>query len=248
MTVITLQKALQDSGFDSRRNIRKFIAEGKFHINGTLVKSPHAPVVLNTDKITFENKKIKLILAKKSYFIFNKPYGVVSTLHDPQKRITLKDFIKKIDERVYPVGRLDFHSEGLIILTNDGDFTNFVISAKNKVPKIYTVKIKGLLSTEKKKKLLSKGISIDGFRIKPLQLKTIKKTERNSWIKIIIIEGKKHIIRKMFQYSGHPVEKLKRIGIGNIKLKKLPSGHWRELPEEEIDSFKKKYRYFQSQE
>ena len=248
MTIITLQKALQDSGFDSRRNIRRFIAEGKFKINGTPVTSPHAPVVPGSDKITFENRKITVKLAKKSYFIFNKPDRVVSTLDDPQKRVTIKDYIKKISERVYPVGRLDFHSEGLMILTNDGEFTNFVISPKNKVPKIYLVKIKGLLNNEKKTKLLTKGISIDGFRIKPLQLKTIKKTDKNSWIKIVMIEGKKHVIRKMFRYSGHPVEKLRRIAIGNIKLKKLPLGHWREIPEEEIESFKKKYLFYHTLE
>ncbi len=244
MTKLKLQKCLQASGFESRRNIRKLISEGYFKVNDVYVKDPNFIVDLNKDTIFFKNKKINIKLEKKSYFIFNKPYGVVSTLHDPQKRPSIKDYIGKIKERVYPVGRLDFHSEGLIFLTNDGDLTNFIISTKNRIPKTYLIKIKGTLSKEKKSKLETKGFFLDGIRTNPLKINLIKKTKNdNSWLKVTIIEGKKHILRKIFKYSGHPVEKLKRITIGNIHLKKIPPGHWIELKEYEINSFKKKYNY-----
>lgn len=244
MTKLKFQKCLQASGFESRRNIRKFISEGYFKVNNVYIKDPNFLVDLNKDIICFKNKKINIKLEKKSYFIFNKPYGVVSTLHDPQERPTIKDFIGKIKERVYPVGRLDFHSEGLILLTNDGDLTNFIISTKNKIPKTYLIKIKGTLSEEKKRKLETKGFFLDRVRTNPLKIDLIKKTKNdNSWLKVTIIEGKKHILRKIFKFSGHPVEKLKRITIGNINLKKTPPGQWRELEEFEINNFKKKYDY-----
>jgi pseudouridine synthase len=244
MSLLKLQKAIQAAGFDSRRNIRKGIADGDFKVNNVIVTDPNFFVDVTKDTIRYLNKKIKIKIEKKSYFIFNKPYGVISTLQDPQGRPTVKDFISKIKERVYPVGRLDYHSEGLILLTNDGELTNFIISPKNKIPKVYEIKIKGVLSEEKRLKLLSKGIFIEGSRVKPLKIDIISKTtQNNSWLHVTIIEGKKHIIRNVFKYSGHPVEKLKRVAIGTIKLKKLPSGHWKELPKEELEFFKKKYNF-----
>ena len=244
MNTLTLQKYLQSSGFDSRRNIRKLINEGKLKVNGKVIRDPNYLIDKTRDKINYRNKPLQLNVEKKVYFIFNKPPGVISTLSDPQKRFTLKDYIKKIKERVYPVGRLDFNSEGLILLTNDGDLTQFVISVKNKIPKSYLVKIKGILNEESILKLKTKGIFMEGRKVRPLEVKKVKKTPgNNSWVQVTIIEGKKHVIRKLFQYTGHPVEKLKRIAIGNIKLKSLPPGHWRELRIEEIEGFKRKFAY-----
>jgi len=242
---IKIQKLLQTIGFDSRRKIREWIQDGEFRINDKTITDPNYLVNPKLDIIIFREEKVNIRRqVKKSYFIFNKPDGVVSTLSDPQKRPAISDFITKIKERVYPVGRLDFHSEGLILLTNDGDLTNFIISPKNKIPKTYLLKIKGILSAEKINKLRSRGAVIDGRRITPAQIRTIKKIRQsNSWIRVIIFEGKKHILRKLFKYSGHPVEKLKRTAIGTIQLKKLPSGHWRELTAEEITSFNNKFDY-----
>lgn len=238
-----LQKVLQAVGFDSRRNIRQFIHDGRIKVNNRVVTNPNSPVDIAIDTIRMDDKKMKLNVEKKSYFIFHKPYGVVTTLNDPEGRPTLKDFIARIKERVYPVGRLDYNSEGLILLTNDGDLTNFIISAKNKIPKIYMVKIKGILKDEVRKKIKTKGIHMDGLRVKPMRIDFIKKTPhgKNSWVRVTIVEGKKHIIRKMFKYIGHPVEKLKRTAIGTIRLKTLPAGHWRELSPEELVEFKCTY-------
>lgn len=239
-----LQKALQAAGLDNRRNLRKGIADGEFKVNNSVILDPNFMVDISKDVIRHLDRKIKLHVERKSYYVFNKPDGVVSTLDDPEGRPTLKDFIAGIKERVYPVGRLDYHSEGLILLTNDGELTNFIISPRNKVPKVYNIKIKGALSEEERKKLVNKGIHIDGSRVKPVSIEFIRKTARNnSWIQVVIVEGKKHILRKVFKYTGHPVEKLKRLAVGTFKLKKLPVGYWRELTHEEVDAFKQKYGF-----
>lgn len=239
-----LQKIVQASGLDSRRKIRALIHEGKFKVNDTVVTDPNFPVDPAVDQIKLENKLIKIDIEERSYFIFNKPNGVISTLDDPEGRPTLKDYIDKIKERVYPVGRLDYHSEGLILLTNDGDLTNFIISARNKVPRQYRIKMKGFLKEEEIDRLLTKGMFVDGARIRPLDLRFTRRTAaNNSWYNLTIIEGKKHIIRNMFQYLGHPVGKLQRTAIGTFMLKKLPVGHWRELSDEEVARFKKEYRF-----
>ncbi len=242
MTEQTIQKYLQQVGFDSRRNIRKWIHAGSFKVNGKVVTDPNSPVDGANDTIFFNNKKLDLKRQKKSYYIFHKPVGVVSTLSDPQGRPTIKEFITKIPERVYPVGRLDYHSEGLLLLTNDGELMNYIITPANKIPKVYVIKVKGMLSPQTQSKLETKGMFIDGLRARPLKVEYIKKTAQgNSWWRIVLTEGKKHIIRKIFKYSGHPVEKLRRTAIGTIQLKKLPLGHWRELSEAEIITFKKKF-------
>jgi pseudouridine synthase len=220
------------------------IHDGKFKVNGKVVRDPNFLIDIDRDTISHQNRELKLKTENQVYFIFNKPAGVMSTLSDPQKRITLKDYIKKIRERVYPVGRLDFNSEGLILLTNDGDLTQFIISSKNNIPKSYLIKIKGLPDSDTISKIKTKGVFIEGRKIRPLEVKTIKKTPGgNSWVMVTLVEGKKHVVRKMFQYTGHPVVKLKRVSIGNIKLARLPSGHWRELRKEELEAFKVKFNY-----
>lgn len=243
MSEIKLQKVIQAAGFDSRRNIRQWIADGEFKVNNTVITDPNFPVDVSKDTIRFRDKKLKLRLERKVYYLFNKPMGVISTLEDPEGRPTLMDYIGKIKERVYPVGRLDYNSEGLILLTNDGELTNFIISPRNKIPKVYKVKIKGVLSHEEKKKLLTKGIHIEGSRVIPQKIDYISKTQNNSWIMVTIIEGKKHIIRNIFKYSGHPVEKLKRVAIGAFKLNRITSGKWRELTAEELQEFKERYDF-----
>jgi len=243
-----LQKVLQTSGLDSRRNLRQFIHEGRIKVNNQVVTDPNFLVDITRDTLRLDNLKLKLKKEKKSYYILHKPYGVISTLNDPQGRPTVKDYITGIKERVYPVGRLDYHSEGLILLTNDGELTNFIISTRNKIPKIYMTKIKGTLSVEERNNIKTKGIFLGNRRVKPLQVDFIKRTAQgNSWIRITIIEGKKHVVRDLLKYAGHPVEKLKRIAVGSFQLKKLVVGHWCELTAEELEIFKKTYDYKEQQ-
>ena len=239
-----LQKIIARAGIASRRKAEELILSGRVSVNGEVATQLGSRADAAHDTVRVDGKVLR-DSGTRRYLAMHKPKGCVTTTDDPEGRPTLKDFIARIKERVYPVGRLDYNSEGLILLTNDGDLTNFIISAKNKIPKIYMVKIKGILKDEVRKKIKTKGIHMDGLRVKPMRIDFIKKTPhgKNSWVRITIVEGKKHIIRKMFKYIGHPVEKLKRTAIGTIRLKTLPAGHWRELSPEELVEFKRTYRF-----
>jgi len=237
MKAYTLHRLLQSSGFDSRRRIRKGIADGDFSVNGKVITDPNFPVDPEDD-IRFQGSRLKLNVESRVYFLLNKPRGVVSTLADPGGRATIKDLIKGIRERVYPVGRLDFHSEGLILLTNDGDLMKKVITPANKVPKQYLVKIRGILSDQDRERLLVKGIHMEGLRIKPLEITPVRRTAKgHSWLTLTITEGRKHVVRKLLRFSGHPVERLRRLSIGNLRLQGIPPGHWREATAQEMDAF-----------
>jgi len=243
MKEIKLQKYLQECGVASRRDIRQWIHDGRFQVKGRVVTDPNCPVRFPGDTVHLNGKLLKLSPQGKSYFAFNKPVGVVSTLADPEGRSTVSAYIGRIRERVYPVGRLDFNSDGLMLLTNDGDLANFILSARNGVPKTYLLKVKGTLA-EATRKRLEKGMFLEGERLNPFSIEEVKMTgSGNSWLRVTINEGKKHILRKAFKYSGHPVEKLRRVAIGTLTLGKLPLGEWRELRDEELAAFKKTYKY-----
>jgi 23S rRNA pseudouridine2605 synthase len=243
MKELKLQKYLQECGVASRRDIRQWIHDGRFQVKGRVVTDPNYPVRVPGDTIHLGGKLLRLAPQPKSYFILNKPAGIVSTLADPEGRPTVRSFIGRIRERVYPVGRLDFHSDGLMLLTNDGELANFILAARNGVPKTYLLKVKGALNEATKKKL-ERGMFLEGERLNPFVIEEVKATASgNSWLRVTITEGKKHILRNAFKYSGHPVEKLRRLAIGTITLGKLPLGEWRELRPDEVAAFKKKYRY-----
>ncbi|MCU0236456.1 MAG: rRNA pseudouridine synthase [Acidobacteria bacterium] len=243
MKEIKLQKYLQECGVASRRDIRQWIHDGRFQVQGRVVTDPNFPVRFPGDTVHLNGRLLKLAPQGKSYFAFNKPVGVVSTLADPEGRPTVGAYIGRIRERVYPVGRLDFNSDGLMLLTNDGDLANFILSARNGVPKTYLLKVKGALA-ETTRQRLERGMFLEGERLNPFTIEEVKMTgSGNSWLRVTINEGKKHILRKAFKYSGHPVEKLRRVAIGTLTLGRLPLGEWRELRDEEVEAFKKAYRY-----
>jgi len=170
--------------------------------------------------------------------MFNKPKNVVISLHDPEGRPTVKDFLKGVKYRVFPVGRLDYDSEGLLLLTNDGDFAHAVLHPSKKISKTYLVKVKGILDEEEIEKLKS-GVRLrDGMTL-PAKVKKIKRTENNSWLEMTIYEGKKRQIRRMLEKTGHDVLKLKRIRVDGLELGKLEPGTFRYLTPEERDKIKK---------
>ena len=238
---MTLQKMLQQIGSGSRRLLRQAIADGRVEVNEQVVRDPGLPVTPGVDRIRLDGQALDATLQKTSYFAFHKPDGVVSTLADPQGRPTISHYLKGIRERVYPIGRLDFHSEGLILLTNDGDFANLVLAPKNRIPKVYELKIKGELSPQERERF-SHGVVLDGQRLQPFQIRSLRKTAGgHSWILVTIHEGKKHILRRAFLYAGHPVERLKRVMVGTVKLGSIPAGHWRELTRQEVDTFRRAY-------
>ncbi|NCO67182.1 MAG: pseudouridine synthase [Nitrospirae bacterium CG_4_10_14_0_8_um_filter_41_23] len=231
-----LQKILSEMGITSRRKAEDLIFEGRVTVNGRI-----ATIGTKADPVKDHIKvdgKLLIRPEPKVYIMFNKPKNVVTSLHDPEGRPTVKDFLKGVKYRVFPVGRLDYDSEGLLLLTNDGDFAHAVLHPSKKISKTYLVKVKGILDEEEIEKLKS-GVRLrDGMTL-PAKVKKIKRTENNSWLEMTIYEGKKRQIRRMLEKTGHDVLKLKRIRVDGLELGKLEPGTFRYLTPEERDKIKK---------
>ncbi len=231
-----LQKILAKMGIASRRGAEEIILEGRVTVNGE-------PAILGM-KADMTKDHIKLdgkLLTRpepKVYLMFNKPKGVITTLSKTEERPAVREYLKKIRYRVFPVGRLDFDSEGLLLLTNDGDFAHSILHPSKKIPKTYHVKIKGVIEDDKIEKL-KRGVKLEDGMTSPSKVKKLRKAEENSWIEITIYEGKKRQVRRMLEKVGHPVLKLKRIRINGINLGNLLPGEIRYLTPEEVGKIKK---------
>lgn len=237
-----LQKLIAQAGIASRRAAEELIKEGVVTVNGSTVTELGTKADPLVDHIKVRGKLINPNLGKRenTYILLNKPKGYLSSVSDPEGRPVVTDLVKG-KGKLHPVGRLDFNSEGLIILTNDGEFTNLVTSSKT-IPKVYEVKVKGIPSEVAIRKL-SRGIRLeDGFRTAPAEIRTLKPTEKNGWYQVTLYEGHNQQIRKMFDAIGHSVVKLRRIAIGNIKDERLAVGAYRPLMETEIGAIRKKPR------
>jgi len=218
-----LQKVLAKAGLGSRRSCEKLILAGRISVNGKVVKTPGVKIDTQVDGVSFDGRKIKL--EKKVYLLLNKPKGYVTTLSDTEGRPTITSLLKGVKERVYPVGRLDYNSEGLLFLTNDGELANKLIHPKYKIPKIYLVKVKGRVE-EKDLMRLRKGIRLSDLKTLPAKVVVEKILPKNTILKITIKEGKKRQIRRMCEAINHDVLSLKRIQFGNFKLGKLKRGEY----------------------
>lgn len=231
-----LQKYLALCGIASRRAAEKLITDGRVSVNGTVV-TELGTKVSPKDKIAFDGKIVSLD-EKKIYIAINKPVGYLSSASDDRGRKTVVDLVKDdFTERLYPVGRLDYDTEGLIFLTNDGDFTYAVTHPKHNINKTYEAIIRGKL-TEDEVVSLCRGVDIDGFITSPAFLDILEEREGKSVVQLTIHEGRNRQVRKMFEAVGHRVLKLKRISVGKVKLGSLKPGQWRELTEREIKSLK----------
>lgn len=230
-----LQKVIAASGYTSRRKAETLITEGKVKVNGKTVRelgtkvSKKDIVIVNGKAITKEEKE---------YYILYKPVGYVSTTSDEHDRPKVVDLMKT-DKRIYPVGRLDFDTSGVLLLSNDGDFTNMMTSPKHHVEKEYRVKLKGFLRKEESQ-LLSRGVIIDGYKTKRAIIKDVvyNKDNETSRVTIIIKEGKYHQVKKMFEAVNHPVLKLKRVRFGIMNLDGLKTGESRRIKPYEIKQLK----------
>jgi 23S rRNA pseudouridine2605 synthase len=231
-----LQKIIAEMGIASRRKAEELIMEGRVTVNGK-----PAVIGMKADPMRDHIKvdgKLLVTPEKKVYYIFNKPRGVVTSIGDPQGRPTVNDFLRNIRQRVFPVGRLDYDSEGMLFLTNDGEFTHAVLHPSRKIPKTYLVKVKGVLEEEDIEKLRN-GIKIDGRMTAPAKVKRLRKTENNSWIEMTIYEGKKRQIRRMLERVGHPVIRLIRVRIDGIEMGELSPGAYRRMTLEEMNRISK---------
>jgi len=228
---LRLQKFLSVAGVCSRRKAEEYMEEGRIEVNGETITSPGFKVKPG-DEVKLDGKVVKL-KNKMVYIMLHKPEGYVTTLSDEQGRPTVLSLIKDVKERVYPVGRLDYNTSGLLILTNDGELTNRLTHPRHNIYKTYMVRIKGAPSPSDLKSLQN-GIIIDGRRTAPAKVFIVKQDENYTSLKIMIREGRNRQIRKMCEAAGYTVMGLKRIATGKIYLGELPKGEYRHLTKSEI--------------
>lgn len=231
-----LQKLIAQAGIASRRAAEELIKEGAVSVNGH-VAVLGAKADPEVDHIKVHGKLINKKLEKRAnvYILLNKPKGYLSSVADPEGRKLVTDLVKNFG-KVHPVGRLDYNTEGLIILTNDGEFTNKVAASKT-FAKVYEVKVKGLPNDNAINKLRRGILLEDGFKTAPAEIKELKHTENNGWYEVTLYEGHNQQIRKMFDAIGNSVVKLRRISIGHVKDERIPVGAYRELDEDEVREF-----------
>lgn len=232
--IVRLQKYIAMSGIASRRAAEGIIAEGRVKVNGKTVTEQGVKVEIGADKVDVDNKPIKL-KDKKYYIMLNKPVGYVSTVKDQFDRPTVVDIIKEdIDTRIFPVGRLDYDTEGLLLLTNDGDFTYRVTHPKFHMDKTYIATIKGGMTISGINHL-RRGVKIEDYVTSPAEVEILDAFDGKTTVKITIHEGKNRQVRKMFEAIGCKVVGLQRIKIGIVELGHLPLGRWRHLTSHEIN-------------
>jgi 23S rRNA pseudouridine2605 synthase len=233
---VRLQKVIADAGVASRRKAEELITSGRVVVNGRVVRELGTRVDPEKDHVKVDGRHLKSA-PPQSFIMLNKPKGVVSTLDDPEGRPTIKDLLHGVSLRVFPVGRLDYDSEGLMLLTNDGAIGQALLHPRYHVPKTYSVKVKGVLSDDEIAQL-QRGVDLADGRTAPAIVKKAGKAEANSWIEITIYEGRKHQVKRMFEAVGHPVLKLERIRFGPLALGDLPTGRFRFLTDREANAIR----------
>lgn len=229
--MVRLQKAIADSGFCSRRKAEEYIVKGKVFVNGEKITELGSKVEGNEEIIVDGNAISK---QDKEYYILYKPRGVISSTKDDKGRKTVVDFFSS-NKRLYPVGRLDYDTTGIILLTNDGEFANMMLHPKNKIPKVYIAKLEGIIDGYSIKKIKS-GIVIDGIKCIPdrVKLKSADKKSNTCIVEITIHDGRNHEVKRIFESSGYNVIKLKRESIAFLTLQGLSSGEFRKLTIKEV--------------
>ena len=231
-----LQKILSRTGVTSRRKAEALMLEGRVTVNGKTVTELGTKADLDRDHIKVDGK---LLHAPKRlvYIALYKPKACVTTMFDPEGRETVMDLLKGLKGRVFPVGRLDYNSEGLLLFTNDGDFANRITSAERHIQKTYVVKTNGLLTKEQEEEF-RQGIYLHGKKTLPAQIRLIRRAD-NPWYEVKLTEGRQNQIRMMFKNFGRLVEKLRRVKIAFLELTGLKPGEFRQLSEREVMRFRK---------
>jgi len=225
-----LQKILAHAGIDSRRKCEELILAGRVHVNGQLVTELGAKADPIRDEVTLDFQPLRK--EAPVYILLNKPKGYVTTVQDDEGRPTVMALLKGVTERVYPVGRLDFNSEGLLLLTNDGALAQRLSDPDAHIPKIYMVKVHRIPTREALDDLRD-GFRLDGRRLKPCAIDMVERSD-NPWLRVTLMEGKNRQIRRMFEAIGHPIHKLRRVQYGSLEDPTLKPGAWRFLTAQEV--------------
>ena len=227
-----LNKVLSRAGIASRRAADQMILEGRVRVNGQVVCELGHKVDPRQDAIKVDGKRIPAAPQTHTYLMLNKPKGYVTTLSDPHERPTIQDLLRGVRTRVYPVGRLDFQTEGLLLLTDDGDLARDLMHPGSGVTKTYSAKVRGTPEPGELERL-RRGIRIDGKATLPAEI-AVKHRGPNSWLEVSVIEGRRHQVRRMLQAIGHPVLKLRRVRYDGLELGKLATGSLRPLTSSEV--------------
>lgn len=234
-----LQKYMAHAGVASRRKSEEIIADGRVCVNGKVVTEMGYKIDPNRDKVTVDGEEI--FPEEKVAFLFHKPTGCVCTVDDPQDRKTVLDYINNVPQRIYPAGRLDYDSSGLLILTNDGELTQVLTHPSYQVEKTYLVEVEGKIIDEKLTQL-SEGVKLDDGITAPAQTEIIHLSTKHSFFLLTIHEGRNRQVRRMCEKISHPVISLKRVGIAFLSLDNLESGEYRQLTAKEIYRLKNRKR------
>ena len=226
-----LQKLIATAGIASRRHAEELIVAGRVTINGKVVKELGTKADPERDHIKVNGKLInpQLKARDKVYVLLNKPRGYLSSVSDPEGRPLVTELLPPNLGRLHPVGRLDFNTEGLLLLTNDGDFTNYVTAARNRVEKVYEVKVKGVPPDGAIQRLRKGVVLEDGTRTAPAKITLLSETKTNAWYEVSLHQGRNQQVRRMFELIGHSVLKLRRVRIGYLTDEGLKPAHYRLL-------------------
>jgi len=221
--LVRLQKFIADCGVTSRRKAEDLIVAGKIRVNGEVQRTLGTKVDPNNDIVEMDKQILDPGSVHKIYAVLHKPRGYMTTLNDPEGRPTVMKFCKEVTERIYPVGRLDYLSEGLLIMTNDGDFANMVAHPSFEVTKVYEVKVFGAINQTLLRKL-QKGVMIDGVLAKPMMVRIVKQLHQKTWLEFRLQEGRNREIRKICEAAGLTVDKLKRVAIEGLTIQGIAPG------------------------
>lgn len=238
MALMRLQKILAAAGIASRRAAEAWITEGRVRVNGRVVTELGSKADPFADRVELDGRR--LVLGDRTYVAYHKPRGEVATMSDPEGRPTVGEALKALGGRVYPVGRLDFATSGILLCTNDGDFAAALLHPKKKVPKTYVVKVKGIMTPEALD-LWRNGIDLEDGKTMPAEVLFLRNEDGKTWIEITLYEGRNQQIRRMGDASGHPVMRLARLSFAGVSSEGLAPGRYRALTREELLSLRKLY-------
>jgi pseudouridine synthase len=241
--MIRLNKFLAAAGIASRRRCDDFILDGRVKVNGEIITKLGHRIDEEIDRVAFDDKPVKPI-TEKIYIIFNKPKGIITSTDDPYERNTVLDMIP-IKQRIFPVGRLDYDTTGLLLLTNDGPLTNKLIHPRYKIEKKYLVLLDKIVRPVALYHL-RRGIELDGKKTAPCKISEIRIIDNCSFLEVVLYEGRNRQIRRMFESEGYQVTELERITFGPLTLTGLPRGSWRHLYKNEIHSLHKYLEDFEA--